>query len=184
MATATDLETLRVALLRLTASQQVAVEALAVGATHEAAAEKAGVTRETITRWAGHLPSFQAALNLYRSALVHEQIDTARRIRGKALCAVETALDESRIDPLAVLRVVTDEPASIGPTLPEAILDAEMNKTRLGLPPTPPPRWLDALLESVADPGPSDTERAEEATLTRLAAAGLVCDERRQIDTS
>jgi hypothetical protein len=121
MATSTDLEDLRAALLGLTPAQQLAVEALAVGVTHEEAANKAGVTRETITRWAGHLPSFKAALNLYRSTLVHEQIDTSRRIRGKALCAVETALDEGRIDPLAVLRVVTDELASIGPTLPEAI---------------------------------------------------------------
>jgi hypothetical protein len=77
---------------------------------------------------------------------------------------------------------VTARP-SLGPTLPEAILDAEMNTTRVGLPPTPPPRGLDALLERASDPGPSDIERAEEATLTRLAAAGLVDDERRQVDT-
>lgn len=184
MATGTDLETLRAALLGLTPSQQIAIEALAVGVTHEVAAEKAGVTRETITRWAGHLPSFQAALNLYRTTLVYEQIDTSRRIRGKALCAIETALDEGRIDPLAVLRVVIDDPASIGPTLPEAILDAEMNKTRIGLPPTPPPRGLDALLERASDPGPSDIERAEDATLTRLAAAGLPQGRGGQVDTS
>ncbi len=131
------------------------------------------MTRETVTRWSGHLPAFKATLNLYRAALVTEQIDTARRIRGKALTAVETALDEGQIDPLAVLRVVADTPASVGPTVPEAILDAELNKTRAGLPPTPPPRGLDAQLESLSNPGPSDIERAEEATLTRLASAGL-----------
>lgn len=170
----TDLDDLRIALLELTPAQQLAVEALAVGDTHEVAAVKAGVTRETVTRWSGHVPSFQAATNRFRSALAHEQIDTARRIRGKALKAVETALDESRIDPLTVLRVVNDVSSSIGSTLPEEILDAEMNKTRIGLPPTPPPRGMDAIMDSLSDPGPSDIERAEEATLTRLAAAGRV----------
>ena len=87
---------------------------------------------------------------------------------------MESALDEGRIDPLAVLRIVSDAPASVGATVPEAIPDAEMNKTRLGLPPTPPPRGLDAEIERLNDPPPSDVERAEEATLTRLALAGGV----------
>lgn len=173
MTNAADLDALRAILLELTPAQQAAVEALATGSTQQAAAEAAGVTRETVTRWAGHVPAFKATLNLYRAALVTEQIDTARRIRGKALDAVERALDEDRIDPLAVLRAVTDTPDSVGPTVPEAILDAEMARTRAGLPPTPPPRGLDAQLESLANPGPSNIERAEEATLTRLAVAGL-----------
>ena len=120
-----------------------------------------------------------------------EQIDTARRIRGKALDAIETALDEGRIDPLAVLRVVADTfPASsgqtrgrlrtnrggnrhattgsIGPTVPEPILDAEMNWTRRGLSPTPPPRGVDEQLAGFHNPPPSDVERAESLTITPL----------------
>jgi len=166
-----DLDHLRSALLELTPAQQVAVEALAVGATQQATAEAVGVTRETVTRWAAHVPAFKATLNLYRATIVTEQIDTARRVRGKALTAIEKALDQGKIDPLAVLRVVADSPASIGPTIPEAVLDAEMNKTRIGLPPTSPPRGLDALLESLHNPPPSDAERAEIMTVTRLAAA-------------
>ncbi len=173
MTATSDLDGLRAALLELTPAQQVAVEALAAGATHEEAGKAAGVTRETVTRWSGHVPAFKATLNLYRATLVTEQIDTARRIRGKALSAVEIALDEGQIDPLAVLRVVSDAPASIGPTVPEAILDAEMNKTRVGLPPIPPPRGVNAQIEQMANPGPSDIERAEEAAIARLAAAGL-----------
>lgn len=171
MTSGPDLVALRAALLELTPTQQVALEALVAGATHAKAAEAAGVTRETVTRWAGHVPAFRATMNLYRAALVTEQIDTSRRIRGKALSAVERALDEGDIDPLAVLRVVTDAPASIGPAVPEAILDTELTKTRMTLPPTAPPRGLDAQLESLYDSGPSDIERAEEATLTRLADA-------------
>ncbi len=174
MTTTTDLDDLRAALLELTPGQQIAVEALAGGATQQDAAEAAGVTRETVTRWSGHVPAFKATLNLYRAALVSEQIDTARRIRGKALSAVETALDDGSIDPLAVLRVVADPSDSIGPTVPEAILDAEMNRTRVGLPPTAPPRGLDAQLEELANPGPCDIERAEELTITRLAEAARV----------
>ncbi len=174
MKTAPGLNDLQRALLRLTAAQQVAVEALAGGATQQAAAEAAGVTRETVTRWAGHIPAFKATLNLYRLTLVSEQIDTARRIRGKALNAIETALDAGEIDPLAVLRVVADAPMSIGPTVPEAILDSEMNKTLVGLPPTPPPRGLDAQLEHLNNPPPSDIERARDLTITRLAEAAAL----------
>lgn len=176
MTSPTTLGALRGALLQLTASQQVAVEALAGGATQQAAADAAGVTRETVTRWAGHVPSFKATLNLYRLTLVADQIDTARRIRGKALNAIESALDAGEIDPLAVLRAVADTPASIGPTLPEAILDAEMNKTRMNLPPSAPPRGLEAQLDHLNNPPPSDIDRAYELTITRLAdAAALDC---------
>lgn len=173
MKAAAHLDALRTALLELTPAQQVAVEALVAGATQQQAAEAAGVTRETVTRWAGHVPAFKASMNLYRATVVEEQVDASRRIRGKALKAVETALDEGRIDPLAVLRVVSADPGSVGPTVPETILDAEMRKTRAGLLPSPPAQGLDALVESLANPGPSDIERAVEATLIRLTAAGL-----------
>jgi hypothetical protein len=169
------IEDLRLALVALTPAQQVAAEALAQGATQQAAADAANVARETVTRWAGHIPAFQATLNLYRVTLATEQVDTARRIRGKALAKVEAGLDDGRIDPLAVLRVVGEvAPAAIGPTMPEAILDAEMNRTRAALPPAPPPRGVEAELEALNNPPPSDVGRAEVLTITRLAtAAGL-----------
>lgn len=170
MSLSPDLEALRSALLSLTPAQQIAVEALSTGATHHIAAKKAGVTRETVTRWAGHLPAFQATLNLYRATIIADQIDTARRIRGKALDAVESAVDNGTIDPLAVLRVISDA-QMVGPTVPEAILDAEMNRTREGLPPTAPPRGLDAELAMLHNPPPSNVELAETFTIARLAAS-------------
>lgn len=167
------LEQLRAALLGLTPAQQVAVEALVGDATHAAAAEASGVTRETVTRWAGHLPAFRATMNLCRAAIVAEQIDVARRIRGKAMAAVELALDKGQIDPLAVLRTLGDSTSSVGHTIPEEILDAELNKTRLALPPMPLPEDVDDILESLRSPS-SDIERAESLTITRLAtAAGI-----------
>lgn len=171
MAITPDLDDLRQALLSLTPAQQVAVEVLSAGGTHQAAAEVACVSRETVTRWAGHLPAFQATLNLYRAALVGDQIDTARRIRGKALSALEAGIDDGSVDPLAVLRVLSDIPVGVGPTVPEAILDAAMNETRVGLPPLPPPSGLDADIDMLLNPAPSPEERAERMTITRLASA-------------
>ena len=73
----------------------------------------------------------------------------------------------------AVTEITSDVP-EIPDSENEAILDAEINKARFELPPTPPPRGPDAILESLTNPGPSGVERAEEATITRLAAAGQV----------
>ena len=172
--TPNDLQDLRRALLELNPAQQVAVEALCSGSSQQTAAEAAGVSRETVTRWLGHLPAFKATLNLYRATIASEQVDAARRIRGKALRLVEDALDHGDIDPLAVLRVVTDSSASIGPTEAESLLDAEMTRTRAELPPTPPPRGLAEQLDQLDNPPPSQIERAEVLTLTRLAQASNV----------
>ena len=108
-----SLESLRASLLALTPAQQLAVESIASGSTHQVAAEHAGVTRETVTRWLGHLPAFQAALGRYRAALLDDQLATARRIRGKALSSIEEALDAGEIDPIVVLKAVG---APQGPT--------------------------------------------------------------------
>ncbi len=50
-----------------------------------------------------------------------------------------------------------------------------MNRTRAGLPPAPPPRGVEAELEALNNPPPSDVERAEVLTNSRLAiASGLI----------
>jgi hypothetical protein len=129
-----------------------------------------------VCRWARHHPAFEAALNLYRSTLAAERADTARRIRGKALLAIEEALDAGTADPLAVLRVLlTDSPYEIGPTKAEEVLDAEIRRTRANLPPLAPGRtsdgWLDPLAPFTA---PTEDERAEQLAVRRSAdAAGL-----------
>jgi len=145
---------LRTALLELTPGQQIAAETVASGATHAAAAEAAGVHRETVTRWAGHHPAFRATLNLYRATLAAEQSDTARRIRGRALAILEAQLDTADVPTaLAVLRVVQAQPSeAIGPIEAAAILDAETNRTRVNLPPLPTPRGLQGQLARLDGP--------------------------------
>lgn len=166
---------LRSALLTLAPTQQAAAEALATGATHAEAAEAASVARETVTRWLGHHPGFRAALDLYRATLAAEQADRARRIRSKALEAVEAGLDAGTIDPLAVLRSVP-APTDATPSARTAaeLLDAETRRTLVNLPPLAPPRRIEDQLAQLNDPPPSDVERADALTVTRLAdATGL-----------
>jgi len=128
---------LRAALLNLSPAQQAAAEALTNGATHSAAAEAADVARETVTRWAGHHPGFRAALNLYRSVLVVDQADRARRIRGKAPEGIEAELEAGTIDPLAVLRGVLPLTDCFTPArTADELLDAETARTRMNLRPS------------------------------------------------
>jgi hypothetical protein len=82
---------LRGALVTVTPRQQIAVELLASGSTHAAAAEAAGVTRERVTIWAGHHRGFRAALDLCRVTLATEQTARMARIREKAPCGDRTA---------------------------------------------------------------------------------------------
>lgn len=166
-----ELDQLRAALLALTPAQETAAEALAAGATHAAAAEAANVARETVTRWSGHHPAFRAAFDLYRAAQAAEQAAACRRIRAKALDAVEAGLEAGTLDPLAVLRAVPAPPADTAPASLTAgqLLDADTNRTRGNLPPLP---------ITLADPldltRPDDAERAATVTVERLAlAAGL-----------
>ncbi len=81
----------------MTPAQQVALEALVAGTTQREAVEAAGVSRETFTRWSGHVPAFKPTLNLYRTVVAAEQSDATRRVLGKALNAVEAALAEGRV---------------------------------------------------------------------------------------
>lgn len=155
-----DTSLVRAAVLTLTPGQQAAAEALATGATHAEAAEAAAVAREFVSRWTCHPLGLRAAVGLCRASLAMEQADRARRIRAKALEAVEAALDAGSIDPLAVLRFVpssTDMPqrAQTGAEL----LDIETGRT-LGTPsPLPPPGLLDDCLDQLCNPPPSDRSR-------------------------
>lgn len=164
---------IRTALLALTPAQAIAAEAVATGSTHAVAAEAAGVTRETVTKWAGHHPGFRAALDAYRVAMAAEAADRARRLRRKALEAAEAALDAGTLDPLALLRAVPEPPPSTAlapPATAAELLDVAMNRTRVNLPPRPY-----RLEDRLADPDGS--LHVAHVTLDRLAdAAGLDLD--------
>jgi hypothetical protein len=174
MTHAKSFDDLRAALIELTPSQQVAIEALVAGATHAEAATAAGVARESVSRWSGHHPGFQATLHMYRAALADEQADLARRIRGKALAAIDQQLDDASFaDSLAVIRAI--------PATDSGLIDADgiiCSQTRITretqLP--PPPLSMNeslAILGGTSD-RESDDERAERTTIIRLADASGV----------
>ncbi|MGP0109222.1 MAG: hypothetical protein ACLPR9_10260 [Acidimicrobiales bacterium] len=121
---------LRAALFELTPAQQAAVESLAFGATHAEAVKAANVSRESVSRWAGHNPGVRAALNLLLYTMADQQADAVRRIRGRALAVVEEKLDGADLSTaLAVLRVVPATPKNIGPTEAAPVLDSEIRRT-------------------------------------------------------
>lgn len=105
--TADNLDELRAVLVALTPAQSIAADALATGSTHAEAAERAGVTRETVTIWTNHHPGFREALDRYRHALAAELADAARSLRRKALVVVDHALDDGDVRAaIAVLKIV------------------------------------------------------------------------------
>ncbi len=177
-------DTLRAALLTLTASQATAVEALATGATHADAAKAAGVRRETVTNCHGHHPAFRAALAAARGVLAAEQADTIRTIRRVALDLVLAKLDDS-VDLATALQVLRAIPAPAEPTgtptVPSAdeLLNREWEHTRRTVPPPRPASGAEAqymeLLDSVSGTAAAaEHDRIERLTLTRLAdAAGV-----------
>jgi hypothetical protein len=168
----------RARLLTVTPKQERAIEALVAGATHAEAAEAADVDRKTITRWKGYHPGFQARLSASQAVVAAEQLDKVRRIRARALDVIAAKLDDDSTDiatALTVLSSITSDTAKTWtPPAPEGLLDAAMNSTRHNLPPTPPPRSLDEQLSRLEYGVESDVERAERATIERLAvAAGI-----------
>ena len=64
------------------AKQELAIAELAGGATHKAAAAKAGVTRQTVAQWAANDPEFQANMEQARW-----------NVRAKYTQALERAAD-------------------------------------------------------------------------------------------
>ena len=175
--TADHLDDLRAALVNLTPRQQIAAELLAAGSTQAAAAEAAGVTRETVGKWAGNHPGFREALGHYRHAAATEQAERARRIRVKALEVVESALDDADLPAaLAVLRAV---PApELGYTVTaEAGLAAEVRRLAAEVRPERPRRGADGRIsrdltnmdQLMYDTAAEQAERAERIAIERLA---------------
>ena len=178
-------DALRAALVNLTPRQQAAAEMLAGGSTQAAAAEAAGVTRETVGKWAGRHPGFREALGRYRLAAASEQAERAGRIRAKALEVVESALDDADLAAaLAVLRAV---PApELGYTVADAGLAAEVRRLAAEVPPERPRRGSDGRISRdimnmdlvMYDTDAEQAERAERIAVETLArAAGVLDDE-------
>src|SRR5690349_14650401 len=90
------------ALHRLDTQQNIAVVALANGATHDAAAGTAGVHRTTVTRWANHHPAFIAERNRLQAeaaaAAAAEAATITRRITIAALETIEGEIATGNAD--------------------------------------------------------------------------------------
>lgn len=101
----------------LSITQETALLALMSGATQGEAAERAGVTRETVCRWLQDDPEFVAALNRARKEVWDASVDRLRLLALKAtevlakllesddprmrLSAVQLALKSTGLDALS-----------------------------------------------------------------------------------
>lgn len=177
-------EVLMAALTSLRPNQRAALSALAGGATQTEAAEAAGVTRETVTRWNSH-PEFRAAHARLVNALEAESYEKVRMARVKVIDVITARLDApdvSLADAIAAGRLLgidlTPPTAAPVPTA-VALIDQARENTRFHCPPTPRGRGLDDLLADVSgDADKYEAARIDRLTLTRLAdAAGIDPDD-------
>jgi hypothetical protein len=147
---------LRDSLLELKPAQQKALSLLVTGSTHETAATGAGVSRETVNRWANHHPSFRAALNLFRASRATELANQAVGVREKALARVESLLDDANLNEvLAVIRAIP-APEPFRPADAHGLLDADVRRMAATVPDPPLKRGADGridLLRALDVPG-------------------------------
>jgi len=81
----------------LTPQQQAAVDALAAGSNVTAAADKVGVSRQTVSEWLNRSFPFRAALGQRRSEIWESASDRLRSLLPKALDVLERELDGRRL---------------------------------------------------------------------------------------
>lgn len=167
-----DTARLREALSTLSPSQITAVRMLTEGASQTQAAEAAGCTRETLSRWLTHHPGVRVALVEAQIALMSEHALAAARVRTRATEAAGRALtvlmdrldaDDPDTDPIAVLRAVAPLTSAPPPLLvldPDSLIDSEMKRLRqIAL------SSLDVML---------DTDGHHELALRRLATSAEI----------
>ncbi len=126
----------------LSVDQQNAIDLLIVGKTDRETAEAVGVTRQTVNGWRNGNPWFQAELNRCRQELWGVTVDQLRALlpRAVAVLADELETGEARARvAVDILRLAgldrTKAPQKldtflVGPTGPEAIIDAEVRRRR------------------------------------------------------
>jgi len=156
----------------LSVAQIAAVDALMAGATDAAAADAAGVTRQTVSAWKNHHPAVVAALNAGRRDLWDHAADRLRGLVPMAIDVLEVTLGAAVPDPktaMDVLRLagLAERAAPLtptGPTTAAAVVDAEVFRRR---------READPLEELLTGGPITATERRlAEAELSELMALG------------
>jgi hypothetical protein len=127
---------------KLTIPQLNAIDLLVTGATDQEVADQVGVTRQTVNGWRNLHPWFQAELNRRRVELWGSAVDQLRALLPRAVAALAEELDggEARarvaVDILRLAgldRTRSDaklDTLLIGPTDPDAIIDAEVRRRR------------------------------------------------------
>jgi hypothetical protein len=126
----------------LSVVQLNAVDLLATGTTDQAVAEAVGVTRQTVCGWRNANPWFAAELNRRRQDLWGVSVDQLRALLPRAVAVLAEELEggeqRARVA-LDLLRLAGLDRAKaaerldtllIGPTDPEAIIDAEVRRRR------------------------------------------------------
>jgi hypothetical protein len=153
----------------LTPSQAMAVDALAGGATHEAAASAAGVHRVTVTRWVLHHPEFQAELNRRKADAAAETSALVVRVTNSALSTIEKAVGQGDLDAAfkwlrsIPLSTVTSQP--IGPLLSVEVVE----QVRQAMP--------ESLEEMLRKTDERTTVEAEELVLSLLSQGEAATDQ-------
>ena len=150
--------------LREVNGQQLqAAACLAGGATHEDAAQVAGVHRVTVSRWANHHPAFIAEVNRLRIEAAEQAVATVRRITSAALAVVESAVEAGDLEAalkwlrLGTLRSLTA--VAGGATDPVAVIEG----VRRSMP--------TALATLLSDPNDPSTADAEALIVARLGSS-------------
>jgi transposase-like protein len=115
------------------ASQVLAIEALVAGSTVSAAAEQAGVSRQTLHRWLATDHVFIAAHNARKVEVLAEVRGDLRSLAASAVAVYRRALDLNvpnmptavrlRASGAVLAMIGADAPERIGPSDPDKVQD-------------------------------------------------------------
>lgn len=149
-------ETIRYeSLLKLTPTQVIAVDVLDRGGTQTEAAELAGVSRVTVSRWVHHHPAFLAELNRRIVERAHRVTTQADELTLKAMTVLSRAIDEGDTSAaIQWLRLLGPTALSIQSREPDRPLSAEAVISR-----SIEAAAMAAPLEMLADPYRKSTVR-------------------------
>ena len=124
-------------LFHLQPNQELAIDVLLRGGTQQEAAEKSGVTRETVNRWCNRHPAFIAELNRRRHSHAQEVPARISDIDARALAVVRDAVVDGDLSAAMgwlrgrKLDALNSQP--IGPTNPDDVISDMADKRLCGM---------------------------------------------------
>lgn len=120
----------------LSGSQELAMDALLLGATDSKAGKAAGVTRQTISSWKNHHPAFVAEMNRRQQEIWTASREHLRSLVPKALHVLDAALSGESPNPRVAIRVLemsglpNESISPSGPMTTIDVIDAEIHRRR------------------------------------------------------